>query len=46
MEQIEGAHVENVENADNALFNPISPKIESDVNNPIDEENLMNVPSD
>ena len=43
MERIEGIRVEGVEDVD---FNPFSPGTESDVNPPINEENLVNVPSD
>ena len=43
MEHTKGAQVEDVEDAE---FNPLSPGTESDVNPPIDEENLVNIPSD
>ena len=43
VEGIEGIRVEGVEDIN---FNPFSIGIESDVNLPINEENLENVPSD
>ena len=41
--QAEGAQAKGVEDA---IFNPQSPKTESDVNNVVDGENLVNVPFD
>ena len=41
--QVEGVQAKGVEDA---IFNPLSFGTEFDVNNPVDEENLINVPSD
>ena len=42
MEHIERAQVEDAKDTE---FNPLSPGTKSDVNPPIDEKNLVNVPS-
>ena len=48
VEGIEGVQVKGVqaEGVEDAMFNPLSLGTESNVNNIVDEENLVNVPSD